>query len=79
VTDHEEEMTEDQQREADEERYVHFSGEHVQDAPQHGEHCVDSCPYDTPEQARAREETRVYVEAREAEQAAEYAGMEAGR
>ena len=58
------------------ERYIHFNGHHVQDPPAHGDYCVDSCPYDTPEQARERAEREAYVQAREA---AEYADMEAGQ
>jgi len=58
-----------------EERYVHFNGRHVQDPPAHGDWCVDSCPYDTPEQGRERAGREAYGQAREAEYAAE---MEAG-
>ena len=38
-------------------RHIHFHGRHVQEAPEHGE-CVDSCPFDTPEQAAERERAR---------------------
>lgn len=58
-----------------EERYVHFNGHHVQDPPAHGDYCVDSCPYDTPDQARERAERAAWAEAREAE----YANAEAGQ
>ena len=58
-----------------EERYVHFNGHHVQDPPAHGDYCVDSCPYDTPDQARERAERAAYAEAREAE----YGNVEAGQ
>ena len=61
-----------------EERYIHFNGHHVQDPPAHGDYCVDSCPYDTPDQARERAEMAeraAYAEACEAE----YADMEAGQ
>lgn len=56
----------------DMERYIHFHGRHVQDPPAHGDQCADSCPYDTPAQARERAELAAYAEAREAECAAEY-------
>ena len=52
-----------------EERYIHFNGHHVQDPPAHGDYCVDSCPYDTPEQAQERAERAACAEAREAEYA----------
>ena len=58
-----------------EERYIHFNGHHVQDPPAHGDYCVDSCPYDTPDQARERAERAAWAEAREAE----YANAEAGQ
>jgi hypothetical protein len=61
-----------------EERYIHFNGHHVQDPPAHGDWCTDSCPYDTPEQARERAEREACVQAREDEYAAEMA-MEAGQ
>jgi len=56
----------ERQAEEDHERYVHFNGNHVQDPPAHGEHCVDSCPYDTDEQAQQRAERHAYAEAQEA-------------
>ena len=68
------EETEREMAEA-EERYIHFNGHHVQDPPAHGDHCADSCPYDTPDQARERAERAAYAEACEAE----YADMEAGQ
>ena len=46
-----------------------------QDPPAHGDYCVDSCPYDTPDQARERAERAAWAEAREAE----YANAEAGQ
>ena len=57
-------------------RYVHFHGNHVQDPPAHGDHCADSCPYDTDEQAKERAGRRAYAEAQEA---AAWAEMEAGQ
>jgi hypothetical protein len=58
------------------ERNVHFFGRHPTDPyAGHGDHCVDSCPYDTPGQARAREKTRACVEAA---REAGYAEAEAG-
>jgi hypothetical protein len=66
------------QAEDDHERHVHFNGEHVQDPPQHGD-CVDSCPYDTDEQAAERIRQREWAERREAEAAAEDAAEDAVR
>ena len=62
--------------EAAEERNIHFFGHYPTDPyVEHGEYCVDSCPYDTPEQARERAGLIAHAEAQEAE----YAGMEAGQ
>jgi hypothetical protein len=65
------------QAEDDEARYVHFNGAHVQDPPEHGEFCVDSCPYDTPEQELARLQWEAGGAERDAEQLADAAVWEA--
>jgi hypothetical protein len=65
----------EREMEADHERYVHFNGIHSADPDvEHGS-CVDSCPYDTPEQAEERAAMRAWVERQEAAYAAE---LEAG-
>jgi hypothetical protein len=58
--------------EAAEDRFIHFHGIHVQDSDVEHGNCVDSCPYDSTEQAEER--ARLWAcaeEARKAEYAAE--------
>jgi hypothetical protein len=66
------------QAEDEDERYAHFNGEHVQDPPDHG-NCVDSCPYDTDEQAAARQQREEECERLRLEAAAEDAAEDAVR
>jgi hypothetical protein len=56
--------------EAAHERNIHFNGHYPTDPYiEHGEFCIDSCPYDTPEQAQERAES--FRRAEEARYAAE--------
>ena len=68
-------MTGDPRAREDEELYVHFNGEHAQDPPAHGEHCITSCPYDSPEQAQQR---AAAIASAEAAREAAHAGMGGG-